>query len=553
MRSKRASYDAPRSIGAALVACALLAGLAGCGTSASPEARNCENLRNFKLENAAVESAQAQSAGRVLQWRTALNGMPFFTVPSSCRIHVVSTPSSDSHIEIEVWLPLTDWNGKFQGLGNGGLAGSIDKMALALALQKGYAAASTDTGHGAGDRDGSWALGHIEKIRDYGYRAIHETAVIAKTLMSAFYGKSPTYSFFVGTSNGGRQGLMEAQRYPTDYDGVVAGCPVVDPSGVLPMWAWLQQSINETATAYVPPEKLKTIAAAVNQSCDAKDGLKDGVIDDPHSCHFDPAVLQCRSGDADSCLTPPQVQSLRNIYSGPPARSTAEPRLGFEPGAELGGSGWQEWLTGSGPGKSVQHVYALEFYRYFVYSDPQWTLDRFDYTRDQDVMRARLGSIMDATDADLSAFEARGGKLIMFHGWNDPALPPGATIKYFEKIQERMGHDAADKFVRLYMVPGMQHCGGGPGPHSFGQTPPAGAADPHRNVSAALEHWVEDGVAPAEIIATENRSVLKALIAANAADPVRTRPLCAYPKVARWNGNGNVNAAENFSCTYTDP
>jgi feruloyl esterase len=548
MTNARKLYKDIRPMGIALLFSVIAAALSACGAPASTQATSCENLSSVKLEHAVISSARAVSAGRFFQWRTAFIGLPFFNVPASCRIKVVSEPTSDSHINIEIWLPLNQWNGKFQGLGNGGFAGAIDGMGLALAVEKGYAAASTDAGHEASDRDGSWALGHIEKIRDYGYRAIHETVIIAKVLIAAFYGNAPKFSYFDGGSNGGREGLMEAQRFPEDYDGIVAGCPALDPSSTLPVWAWIQQSVSETPGAHISPGKLKTIAAAVNQSCDAQDGVRDGVIDDPRACRFDPAVLECRGPDADSCLTSPQVKALRDIYSGPPAKSPTEFRRGFEPGGELGGSGWQDWLSGSRPAKSVQYGYALEFYRYLVYDDPKWNLERFDYARDQDVMRVRLGTILDATDPDLSAFQARGGKLIMYHGWNDPALPPRMTIAYYQQIQERMGHEVADSFVRLYMVPGMQHCFGGPGPNTFGQLPPGGTADPHYNVSAALERWVEIGTPPADIIASKNKDDLKALIVPAEAKPLRTRPICVYPRVARWNGKGSTDAAENFTC-----
>ncbi len=553
MRNARTLGDDLRSIAAGLLACTLVAALSACAKPASPEATSCEKLRSVKLEHAAIVSVRAVSAGRYFLWRTALIGIPFFKLPASCRITVVSTPSSDSHINIEIWLPLNHWNGKFQGIGNGGFAGAVDMMSLALALQKGYAAASTDTGHEGNDKDGSWALGHVEKIRDYGYLAIHETVILAKTLIAAFYGRPLKFSYFDGGSNGGRQALMEAQRFPADYDGILAGCPALDPSHTLPVWAWNQQALTETPGAHISPAKLKTIAAAVNDSCDARDGVRDGVLDDPRECHFDPATIQCTGADTDSCLSGAQVQALRKIYSGPPAAPGTGPQRGFEPGGELGSTGWQDWLTGSHPEKSVQYHYVLEFYRYLVYDDPHWTLDRFRYARDWDAMRRRLGSILDATDPDLTAFKARGGKLILYHGWNDPALPPRMTIDYYHRVQERMGREQTDHFVRLYMVPGMQHCFGGPGPNIIGQLPPGGTANPHDTVSAALERWVETGTAPTDIVAAKYDNDLKALIAPGKSKPLQTRPICIYPQVARWNGKGSVDAAENFTCVADNP
>jgi feruloyl esterase len=346
---------------------------------------------------------------------------------------------------------------------------------------------------------------------------------------------------------------MEAQRFPEDYDGIIAGCPALDPTDTIPIWAWTQQKILEVPGAYIPASKLDTIAAAVTAHCDAQDAVRDGVIDNPRACHFDPAVLACHGADSDRCLTDPQVQALRQIYSGPPHSAGTDPLWGFQPGGELGGMGWKDWLTGSRPEKSIQYHYALEFYRYMVYDNPHWSLSQFDYARDRDAAKRRLGPIMDATNADLTAFKARGGKLILFHGWNDPALPPGMTPDYYKRVQERMGREPTRDFVRLYMVPGMQHCFGGPGPNAFGQMPPGGGADPRHNISAALENWVETGKAPAEIIATKYENDLQALIASDPGQPLRTRPICAYPQVARWSGTGSTDIAENFTCVTPEP
>jgi hypothetical protein len=541
-----------RSLAAALVATLALMSVAGCRAPASPEANRCADLRNLRLDHVSLVAIRTVSAGHDFLWKTALIGVPFFKVPASCRITAVSTPTPDSRINIEIWMPLDHWNGRLQGIGNGGFAGSIDTMSLALALGKGYAAAATDTGHESSDRDGSWALGHVEKIRDYGYRAIHETAVLSKLLIEAVYGKPAVHSYFVSGSNGGREGLMEAQRFPEDYDGIVAGCPALDPTDTIPNWAWTQQKLDAQG-AYIPASKLDAIAATVTRSCDAQDGVRDSVLEDPRACHFDPAVLACSGADSDSCLTGPQVEALRQIYSGPPQSDGTGPSWGFQPGAELGGMGWKDWLTGSQPQRSVQYHYALEFYRYMVFDNPRWSLDQFEFVRDRDAMKRRLGPILDATDADLTAFRARGGKLILYHGWNDPALPAGMTPDYYRRVQERMGREQTSDFVRLYMVPGMQHCFGGPGPNAFGQIPPGGGADPRHNIGAALEHWVETGKPPSEIIATKYENDLKALIAADPGQPLRTRPLCAYPQVARWSGKGSTDIAENFACVTPEP
>jgi feruloyl esterase len=511
------------------------------------ETSKCESLAQLKLDQAQVLSARAVSAGHRFSMLTAFVGIPLLQVPAACRVELLLTPSEDSAIHSEIWLPLSGWNGRFQGLGNGGFAGSIDELGLTLALQRGYAAAATDTGHTGNDKDGSWAIGHPEKIHDYGYRGIHETTVKAKILVASYYGTPPKYSYFGSCSNGGRQGLMEAQRYPDDYDGVLAGAPAYDGTNTIPTWAWIQRQL-QTSVAYIPKKKLAVIAAAVLAKCDANDGLADGVIDDPRACDFRPESLQCRGADTDDCLTTPQVDALRQIYAGPGGALNDSRHHGFEPGGELGKFGWADWFTGSGPLKSVQYVFSLEFYRNLVYDDPNWNLDRFEFSRDRRAMQERLGPDLDANSVDLDRFKVRGGKLIMFHGWSDAALQPRLTIDYYERLRARLGPEATHEFARLYMVPGMQHCFGGPGPNVFGQLVPASTRDSRTSISAALENWVETGQSPEAIIASKFDSDLKALIAPERSTRLRTRPLCPYPQVGRYSGQGSIDAAENFHC-----
>jgi hypothetical protein len=526
-------------------ALALLA--TACALQPPPEAARCEALKDLPLDHAEVLSATAQSERHRFSMITAFLGIPLMKTPAVCEVKLLLKPSSDSRIGAEVWLPLSDWNGRFQGLGNGGFAGSIDKLSLTLSLQRGYAAASTDTGHEGNDKDGSWAIGHPEKIRDYGYRAIHETTLKAKAIIAAYYGKPPQYSYFGSCSNGGRQGLREAQDYPEDYDGVLAGAPAYDGTNTIPTWAWIQQQLAQPG-AYIPKSKLPAIAGAVLKACDALDGVSDGVLDDPRNCRFNPQTLLCSGADNDQCLTPPQAQALAKIYSGPGGELGDSRHHGYEPGGELGDSGWADWFTGSKPGKSVQTIYAIEFYRNLVYSDPHWSLDRFEFARDRPAMKRILGPDLDAGNADLSRFAARGGKLILYHGWSDAALQPRLAIDYYEKLQQRLGVQQTAEFAQLYMVPGMQHCFMGPGPNVFGQLGPPPQRDPEHNIAAALEAWVENGSKPGAIVATKYDSDLKPLIAPERATVLRTRPLCPYPQVARWNGSGSSDAAANFGC-----
>lgn len=459
-------------------------------------------------------------------------------------------PSQDSHIQSEVWFPTTTWNKRLWSAGNGGLAGSVDTLSLTVALSRDYAASATDTGHTGSDKDGSWALGHPEKLSDFGFRAIHETTVDAKVLLSAYFGHPPSYSYFVSGSNGGREGLMEAERFPDDYDGIQAGAPALEGTNIIPVTAWMQQQLLRTPASWIPASKLPAITAAVIKECDAKDGLVDGQIDDPRECHFQPESLLCKGEETKSCLTQAQVLALRAIYEGPPQSTNSthchSPYRGYAPGGE---QGWNKWIVDKGPRKSTAYLYSLEFYRYLIYQEPRWTLDNFDLAHDAPETVKRLGPSYDACDADLSRFAQRGGKLILYHGWNDFALPPEMTIDYYQRIETLLGADRTHSFVQLYMAPGMEHAFAGPGPNAFGQAiaPPA-SADPSDNISTAMEEWVEHGVVPGAIIAGKYSSDIKPLIDPEGMKAIRTRPLCPFPQVARWNGSGSIDDATNFSC-----
>jgi feruloyl esterase len=395
-------------------------------------ANACSALRDLKLDHGRVVATHEVSAGKDytfanLVMRVAA-GMPLLDLPASCRVELELTPSADSQIRVQVWMPQDGWNQKFQGVGNGGFAGSIDKLSLSNALRQRYAAASTDTGHEASDRDGSWALNHPEKALDYFSRAIHEMTVAAKIVVTAYYGHAPKYSYFGSASNGGRQALIEAQRYPDDYIGILAGAPALSPTTELTGWGWIQQQLHKPG-AYLSPDKLPAIAAATLAACDANDGVKDGVIDDPRACHFDPSTLLCHGRQTDACLTAPQIDGLRAVYSGPGGSGPGGAYHGYFPGAETGKGGWQPWITGSKPKTAFQYVYVQEFVRNLVYDDASWSADDFDLKRDEAAIYRKLHA-MDSADVDLSRFVARGGKLILYHGWNDPALSPQTTLDY---------------------------------------------------------------------------------------------------------------------------
>jgi feruloyl esterase len=509
----------------------------------SVSAATCEGLAELKLPNTTITAAQSVAAGAFAP--PSGSAAPYKELPAFCRVAGVIKPTNDSEIKFEVWLPGANWNGKFHGIGNGGFAGSISYTGLAGALARGYATASTDTGHSGADA--SWALGHPEKIVDYGYRAIHEMTEKAKLIVKAFYGDEPKRSYFASCSNGGRQALMEAQRYPNDYDGVIAGAPANAFSQILTGFAWNMQTTLNDPASYIPAKKLKAIEAAALAACDARDGVTDGVLDDPTKCVFDSAVLLCKSAETDECLTEKQIAALKKIYAGP---RNAKGQLiipGFTPGGETGLGGWTAWITGATQTAALQFFFSTQAFKNMVYNDPNWDYKTFDLERDGKVANEKLAPVLNATDPNLKAFSARGGKLILYHGWNDAALPPMNTINYFQTVVANMGQRQTNSFMRLFMAPGMQHCAGGPGPDSFGQMVTSAQSDPQHDLTLALERWVEQGVAPDQVIATKRQG-------ANPQAPTpRTRPLCPYPQVARYKGSGSTDDAANFNCVMEQP
>ena len=501
-------------------------------------ATRCEDLAAVRLPHTEITSAVTVAAGAFIAPAMPENGESaspnaYKELPAFCRVAATLKPSADSDIKIEVWLPLSGWSGRYEGIGNGGFAGSIIYPALAGALRQGSAAAATDTGHSASGIDATWALNHPEKIVDFGWRAIHEMTVAAKALIEKFYGHAPQHSYFASCSNGGRQGLMEAQRFPADYDGVVAGAPAYYWTHLLAGAVFDGQPMLKDPAAFIPPGKFPAIAAAVLAKCDAQDGAQDGLVSDPPRCAFDPMTMVCKQGDAENCLTEAQAAELKRVYAGPRVSTGQLVRPGFSPGAEDGPGGWGLWVTGRRPGGGLLFAFANGFFKNMVYNDPKWDLASADpdaAVRAADEKQARN---LNATDPDLKAFRARGGKLILYHGWSDPAIPAQGTVDYFNQIAD------PGPFVRLFLAPGMQHCAGGPGPNAFGQFERSATPnDPERNVYSAIERWVEKGIAPEKLIAT--RSVN--------GDVKMSRPLCPHPRQARYKGSGDMNDAANWEC-----
>ena len=428
-----------------------------------------------------------------------------------------SKPSSDSDITIEVWLPLsTAWNGKLQAVGNGGWAGVISFGALAAAVSQGYASASTDTGHEGATA--AFAVGHPEKLVDFGYRAVHEMTEQAKSIVDAHYGSPAKLSLWNGCSTGGRQGVTEAMRYPADFDAIVAGAPSVNQALLYAVRMYVNRIVHRGPDSYIPPERYPFVHQAMLQACDAEDGVKDGVVENPLRCRFDPAVLRCKDGSSAECLTAAQVETAKALYSPivhPGTGSVLSPPL-LQPGTELG------WGTLAGP---LPLDTAFEFYKYVAFKDRDWDPLRFNGRTDIDRALAEDNNVVGLADPDLKPFFDRGGKLLLYHGWSDQTVPAQNTVKYFNDVVRTVGADSAGRSVQLYMVPGMGHCRGGAGTDTFDKV-------------AAIEQWIQTGRAPDVIPASR---VVDGKV-------VRTRPLCPYGKVARWNGNGSSEDAANFSC-----
>lgn len=470
---------------------------------------------------------------------------PMRNLPKFCRVAGVSRPTSDSEIQFEVWLPEpAAWNGKFQGIGNGGFAGTISYPGLGGAVSRGYATASTDTGHKATTGIGAaWALNHPEKIVDFGHRAIHETAEVGKAVIKAYYGDGPKRSYFNSCSNGGRQALMEAQRYPNDYDGIIAGAPANYWTHLLSSAGYGVKNLLAEPGAYISKEKLPAIQKNAQASCDKLDGVADGVLEVPTACKISVAPLACTGAETDNCLTKPQLTALEKIYRGLVDKKGKTIFPGISPGGEAEPGGWGPWITGDAREKSAMFGFGTEFFKNMVYSDPNWDYKTFDAARDMKAAGQKTGAALNAIDPDLSRFRARGGKLILYHGWSDAAIPAVNAINYYQSVNKKLGAAKAREFTRLFMAPGMQHCGAGSGPNSFGQFGPNSNTDPSRDINAALEQWVEKGIAPEQIIATKYKGN------GPSSGVERTRPLCAYPLVAKYKGTGSTDDAANFTCS----
>jgi feruloyl esterase len=473
----------------------------------------CANLASLTLPNTTITAAESIPAGGFTPPRPS---RAIDVLPAFCRVAATLKPSSDSEIKIEVWLPESNWNGKFQGVGNGGWSGAISYPSLAVALRQGYATASTDTGHVGGR--GEFALGHPEKLTDFAWRAVHEMTVQAKAIVAEYYGSGPRLSYWSGCSSGGKQGLKEAQKFSADYDGIVAGAPANFWTHLSAGLIAIAQATLKDPASSIPPAKYAVINKAVLDACDATDGVKDGVIENPAACHFDPKALQCSGEDQPTCLTPPQVAAAKTIYAPSRNPSTGEQIFpGLAPGSELG---WGAAAGGPGPLQIPD-----DHFKYVVFKDPNWDFRTFDLGRDVSVADRIDAGALNATDPNLKTFFGRGGKLLMYHGWSDQLISPQNSINYYQSVVSAVGAKTADESVRLFMVPGMMHCGGGPGPGTF-------------DAVEALDRWIEKKQPPTQLAASHMSNGVTD----------RTRPLCPYPQVAGYKGTGSTDEAANFEC-----
>jgi feruloyl esterase len=488
--------------------------------SSPVEAARCERLTTtLTLPNTRIIAAQATPAGQFAP--PALPGAttappPLADLPAFCRVQLALTPSVDSDIRSEVWLPLSTWNGKFQQVGNGGWGGSIQYAALATALRRGYAAASTDTGH-VGDT-ARFVPGHPEKLIDFGYRAVHETAVQSKATIAALYGSAPRFSYFNGCSGGGRQAFMEAQRYPADFDAIIAGAPGYNRTDQSFQLVLASQATHRDAASFIPAAKLPALHKAALNACDARDSVADGLISDPLTCRVDPEVVACKGADNNDCLTRPQIEAARRIYA-----AIVDPRSGKQvfPGVEAGSE--PRWTVNAGGARPLGM--SDELFKFVVFKDPDWNFLTLDVAKHLDMARAAEAGTIDATSPNIEAFVNRGGKLLIYHGWGDTNVPPRSSVNYYDRVVETIGATKVRDAVRLYMAPGMGHCGGGEGPNVF-------------DTLTAAEQWREHGQPPAELLASQ---VVDGKV-------VRTRPLCPYPQIPRYKGSGSIDRAESFVC-----
>jgi feruloyl esterase len=538
----------------------LLSAVLLCGswlTPANAQDASCTKLASLKWPNTTFTAAETVAAGDFPVPLLFPPGMPptVMKLQARCRVTGTIRPTPDSDIRFEAWLPATGWNHRYQQVGNGGLAGAIQIRDMVGAFQRGSATASTDDGHVADGFDARWATGHPEKLVDYGDRAVHLTALAAQALVEAYYGERARHTYFTGCSDGGRESLMEAQRYPGDFDGYLVGAPGIDIPNTLISSAGAVQALEALPAAEkIGAAQLTALAKAGMERCDALDGLSDGVIEDPRICRFKPSELICKDTKSSSCLTPGQAAAVQKIYDGPKNPATGD---SLAPGrfTTVGTEDrtWPVILVATPFGPPLVSILPGALGQ-LLYGSDAAVLDLTAATRDAH----SLGPVMNSDNPDLRAARAAGKKIIHYHGWPDPNISPEYSLLYFEAVQKALRSDTRD-FYRLFMAPGMAHCAGGVGPvwiSGFGVSPGNrdGAADnsarplpPEFDMVSALERWVEQGAAPERFVMTEYRAEGPG-IPADGTPVKRTRPICPYPQTAVYAGTGSTDDATNFRC-----
>jgi hypothetical protein len=520
------------------------------GTSADEQ---CTRLAALHLDQVELVSTGAQPA-RVRVPGATLPALPHTPggveisgLPAFCRVIGRIHPEPGSDIGFEVWLPKEGWDGRLNGVGNGGFAGSISYLELGAAVKAGQAGVATDGGHASGNPlDGSWAKGHPERIRDYGWRAVHLSAVVAKRIVSSYYGRGAEHSYFASCSNGGREALMEAARFPEDYDGILAGAPAA-------VWTDLAVSMISTVQAQlasnapIRSDQTSALQSEVLQQCDSLDGQADGLVSDPRQCKFDISRLACGVSSSPQCFTQTQLAALAKIYAGPRDSSgrqiaPAYPPSGAEVGKPIAQLGWEGWILGTPAEPAFHKMYPAQILENF-FAKPFTDVAGFNFNKDPARLKAALGPDLDV-QPDLKRFLERGGRLVLWHGWADAAIPPQATLDFHRKILQASGSHAADS-VRLFMVPGVQHCAGGPGPSLFGEMgAPLPTDTPDRNITAALQAWVETGHSPESLVGR----ISNGFFTSGAGATEKQRLICAYPRRAVLRAGADPDRASSYDC-----
>lgn len=512
---------------------ALAASGAALAIASPAAAKDCGDLAKLALDKGTVTSATLVEAGG-FQAPAGFGPPPgiantaYKNVPAFCRVQATLTPTADSDIKVEVWLPASGWNGKLVGIGNGVWAGSISYSEMAPTLAQGYAVVATDTGHKGTGLTAEWAVGHPEKVVDFGYRAIHLMTVTAKAAIKDFYGNGPKYSLWNSCSTGGRQGLMLAARFPDDYDAISSKAPANPMTDLMTQSMWMATAANMAGPTRLTPALLGMVHKAVVAKCDALDGLKDGLIGNPQACSFKAASLVCKPGQSEGCLNSDQAKAVQAFYDGVTDKNGKKVLPGWPVGSEM-------QLATLIMGKDPFPV-ANDYFRLLVHgNDKGWDWKTMDYGAETQIARSYGAEMLNVAPGDLKAFFAKGGKLLLSHGWTDGLIPATNTVQFYGGLQKVTPKTALEKQVRLFMVPGMDHCGGGEGASNY-------------DTLGTIDAWASGGPAPETILATRGGAGAGGPPGAPKLPPI-SRPLCPFPKIATYKGTGNETEAASFSCT----